>query len=214
MKLEKERIEIVEYGRKLVDSKLTKGTGGNLSIFNRTEQLMAISPSGIDYYQTKPEDVVVLNLKGEIIEGSRKPSSEVDLHRIFYQRRDDIDAMIHTHTMYATTIACLRWDLPAVHYVIAMAGKNVRCADYATFGSQELADNAFRAMENRRAVLLANHGLLTGAENLAKAFSITDEIEYVAELYYRTKAIGEPIILDDEEMKLMAEKFKIYGQNK
>lgn len=214
MKLEKERIEIVEYGRKLVDSKLTKGTGGNLSIFNRTEQLMAISPSGIDYYQTKPEDVVVLNLKGEIIEGSRKPSSEVDLHRIFYQRRDDIDAMIHTHTMYATTIACLRWDLPAVHYVIAMAGKNVRCADYATFGSKELADNAFRAMENRRAVLLANHGLLTGAENLAKAFSITDEIEYVAELYYRTKAIGEPIILDDEEMKLMAEKFKIYGQNK
>lgn len=214
MKLEKERIEIVEYGRKLVDSKLTKGTGGNLSIFNRREQLMAISPSGIDYYQTKPEDVVVLNLKGEIIEGTRKPSSEVDLHRIFYQRRDDIDAMIHTHTMYATTLACLRWDLPAVHYVIAMAGKNVRCADYATFGSQELAENAFHAMEDRRAVLLANHGLLTGAENLARAFSITDEIEYVAELYYRTKAIGEPIILDDEEMKLMAEKFKFYGQKK
>lgn len=214
MKLEKERIEIVEYGRKLVDSKLTKGTGGNLSIFNRREQLMAISPSGIDYYQTKPEDVVVLNLKGEIIEGTRKPSSEVDLHRIFYQRRDDIDAMIHTHTMYATTLACLRWDLPAVHYVIAMAGKNVRCADYATFGSQELAENAFQAMEDRRAVLLANHGLLTGAENLARAFSITDEIEYVAELYYRTKAIGEPIILDDEEMKLMAEKFKFYGQKK
>lgn len=214
MKLEKERIQIVEYGRKLVDSKLTKGTGGNLSIFNRREQLMAISPSGIDYYQTKPEDVVVLNLNGEIIEGTRKPSSEVDLHRIFYQRRDDIDAIIHTHTMYATTLACLRWDLPAVHYVIAMAGKNVRCADYATFGSQELAENAFRAMEDRRAVLLANHGLLTGAENLAKAFSITDEIEYVAELYYRTKAIGEPIILDDEEMELMAEKFKFYGQKK
>jgi len=207
MKLEKERIEIVKYGKKLVDSKLTKGTGGNLSVFNRAEQLMAISPSGIDYYETKPEDVVVLNLAGEIIEGDKKPSSEVDLHRIFYQGRDDLDAIIHTHTIYATTLSCLRWDLPAVHYLIAVAGKNVRCADYATFGTQELAENAFKAMKDRRAVLLANHGLVAGAETLERAFSITEEIEYVAELYYRTKGIGEPVILDDEEMK-----FKSYGQ--
>ena len=212
MKLEKERIEIVKYGKKLVDSKLTKGTGGNLSVFNRAEQLMAISPSGIDYYETKPEDVVVLNLAGEIIEGDKKPSSEVDLHRIFYQGRDDLDAIIHTHTIYATTLSCLRWDLPAVHYLIAVAGKNVRCADYATFGTQELAENAFKAMKDRRAVLLANHGLVAGAETLERAFSITEEIEYVAELYYRTKGIGEPVILDDEEMAHMAKKFKSYGQ--
>ena len=190
MKLEKERIEIVKYGKKLVDSKLTKGTGGNLSVFNRAEQLMAISPSGIDYYETKPEDVVVLNLAGEIIEGDKKPSSEVDLHRIFYQGRDDLDAIIHTHTINATTLSCLRWDLPAVHYLIAVAGKNVRCADYATVGTQELAENAFKAMKDRRAVLLANHGLVAGAETLERAFSITEEIEYVAELYYRTKGIG------------------------
>ncbi|NLB21708.1 MAG: L-fuculose-phosphate aldolase [Clostridium sp.] len=212
MKLEKERIEIVKYGKKLVDSKLTKGTGGNLSVFNRAEQLMAISPSGIDYYETKPEDVVVLNLAGEILEGDKKPSSEVDLHRIFYQGRDDLDAIIHTHTIYATTLSCLRWDLPAVHYLIAVAGKNVRCADYATFGTQELAENAFKAMKDRRAVLLANHGLVAGAETLERAFSITEEIEYVAELYYRTKGIGEPVILDDEEMARMAMKFKSYGQ--
>lgn len=212
MKLEKERIEIVKYGKKLVDSKLTKGTGGNLSVFNRAEQLMAISPSGIDYYETKPEDVVVLNLAGQIIEGDKKPSSEVDLHRIFYQGRDDLDAIIHTHTIYATTLSCLRWDLPAVHYLIAVAGKNVRCADYATFGTQELAENAFKAMKDRRAVLLANHGLVAGAETLERAFSITEEIEYVAELYYRTKGIGEPVILDDEEMARMAMKFKSYGQ--
>ena len=212
MKLEKERIEIVKYGRRLVDSKLTKGTGGNLSVFNRAEQLMAISPSGIDYYETQPEDVVVLNLAGEIIEGDKKPSSEVDLHRIFYQGRDDLDAIIHTHTVYATTLSCLRWELPAVHYLIAIAGKNVRCADYATFGTQELAENAFKAMKDRRAVLLANHGLVAGAETLEKAFSITEEIEYVAELYYRTKGMGEPVILDDEEMAHMAKKFKSYGQ--
>ena len=212
MKLEKERIEIVKYGRRLVDSKLTKGTGGNLSVFNRAEQLMAISPSGIDYYETKPEDVVVLNLAGEIIEGDKKPSSEVDLHRIFYQGRDDLNAIIHTHTVYATTLSCLRWELPAVHYLIAVAGKNVRCADYATFGTQELAENAFKAMKDRRAVLLANHGLVAGAETLERAFSITEEIEYVAELYYRTKGIGEPVILDDEEMARMAMKFKSYGQ--
>lgn len=212
MKLEKERIEIVKYGRRLVDSKLTKGTGGNLSVFNRAEQLMAISPSGIDYYETQPEDVVVLNLAGEIIEGDKKPSSEVDLHRIFYQGRDDLDAIIHTHTVYATTLSCLRWELPAVHYLIAVAGKNVRCADYATFGTQELAENAFKAMKDRRAVLLANHGLVAGAETLEKAFSITEEIEYVAELYYRTKGMGEPVILDDEEMAHMAKKFKSYGQ--
>lgn len=212
MKLEKERIEIVKYGRRLVDSKLTKGTGGNLSVFNRAEQLMAISPSGMDYYETQPEDVVVLNLAGEIIEGDKKPSSEVDLHRIFYQGRDDLDAIIHTHTVYATTLSCLRWELPAVHYLIAVAGKNVRCADYATFGTQELAENAFKAMKDRRAVLLANHGLVAGAETLERAFSITEEIEYVAELYYRTKGIGEPVILDDEEMAHMAKKFKSYGQ--
>lgn len=212
MLLEKERNHIVEYGKKLADNKLTKGTGGNLSIFNRQKQLMAISPSGIDYYLTRPEDVVVLNLNGEIIDGHRKPSSEVELHRIFYERRKDLNAIIHTHTMYATTIACLQWELPAVHYVIAMAGKNVRCARYATFGTKALAENAFDAMVDRRAVLLANHGLLAGAENLANAFSITEEIEYVAELYYRTKSIGEPVILDDEEMDRMAEKFKTYGQ--
>ena len=212
MRLQREREEIVEYGNKLVEAKLTKGTGGNLSIFNRSEGLMAISPSGIDYARIQPKDVVVLNLQGDIIEGDKKPSSELDLHRIFYQRRSDISAMIHTHTMFATTLACLQWDLPAVHYMVALAGRDVRCADYATFGTMELAENAFKAMSERRAVLLANHGLLAGAQDLANAFNITEEIEYVAEIYYRSKGIGDPKILSDEEMVLMAIKFQTYGQ--
>lgn len=214
MLLEKERELIVEYGKKLIDTGLTKGTGGNLSIYDREKKLMAISPSGIDYYKIKPEDVVILDLDGNKIDGNKTPSSEYDMHRIFYKNRTDIDAIIHTHTMYATTIACLNWDLPPVHYMVALAGPNVRCAKYATYGTKELAENAFKAMENRKAVLLANHGLLTGAKDLANAFNITEEIEYCAELYYRTKCIGKPVILSDEEMNLMLEKFKTYGQVK
>lgn len=212
--LQKEREEIVQYGKKLVTSNLTKGTGGNLSIYNRKEGLMAISPSGIDYFKIKPEDVVVLDLEGKKIEGDKKPSSEYEMHRIFYANRVDINAIIHTHTMYATTIACLNWDLPPVHYMVALAGLNVRCAKYATFGTKELAENAFEAMKDRKAVLLANHGLLAGDKDLANAFNITEEIEYCAELYYRTKCIGEPVILSEDEMRIMLEKFKTYGQVK
>ena len=214
MLLQKEREQIVEYGKKLIETNLTKGTGGNLSIFNREKQLMCISPSGIDYFKTRAEDVVVLDLDGNKIEGDREPSSEYDMHRIFYKNRNDIDAIIHTHTMYATTVSCLNWDLPPVHYMLALAGKNVRCAEYATYGTKELAENAFAAMEDRKAVLLANHGLLCGAKDIANAFNITEEIEYCAELYYRTKAIGQPVIIQSEEMDLMMEKFKTYGQVK
>lgn len=212
MIMEKERKEIVAYGQKLVTSGLTKGTGGNLSVFNRKLEMMAISPSGIDYFETTPEDVVVLNLEGHIVEGSKKPSSEVDLHLVFYQRRTDLSAIIHAHTMYATTLACLRWELPPVHYMVAVAGNNVRCAEYATFGTSKLAENAYAAMEDRRAVLLANHGMLAGAQDLLNAFNIVEEIEYVSQLYWQTKGIGQPVILPDEEMNQMKEKFRTYGQ--
>lgn len=214
MLMRKQREEIVEYGKKLLTSGLTKGTGGNLSIYDRESGLIAISPSGIDYFQTRPEDVVILNINGEKVDGDKVPSSEFELHRIFYERRKDLDAIIHAHTMFATTIACLNWNLPPVHYMIALAGKDVRCAKYATFGTMDLAENAFEAMEDRKAVLLANHGLLAGANDLLNAFNITEEIEYCAEIYYRTKCIGEPVILPDEEMSLMLKKFETYGQKK
>lgn len=212
MLLQRERELIVEYGKKLLTSGLTKGTGGNISIYNRETKLMAISPSGIDYFDTKPEDVVVLNLEGEIIDGKRKPSSELEMHSIFYRNREDINAIVHTHSPFATTISALNWDLPAVSYLVAYAGPNVRCAKYATFGTKELAENAFEAMVDRRAVLLANHGLIAGAKDIANAFNIAEEIEFSAEIYYRTKSIGKPVILSAEEMSLMSDKFKTYGQ--
>lgn len=212
--MQSEREQIVEYGKKLITSNLTKGTGGNLSIYNREKGLMAITPSGMDYFEIRPEDIVVMDLDGKRIEGDRTPSSEYEMHRIFYANRQDINAIIHTHPVYSTTLACLNWDLPPVHYLVALAGPNVRCAKYATFGTKELAENAFEAMKDRKAVLLANHGLLVGAEDLPNAFNISEQIEYCAELYYRAKSIGEPVILSEDEMKLMLEKFKTYGQVK
>lgn len=215
MLLKSERELIVEYGKRLIQSGLTKGTGGNISIYNREKDLMAISPSGIDYFDTLPEDVVVTNLDGEVVDGNRKPSSELDMHRIFYQRRDDINSVVHTHSTFSTTLATLRWPLPASNYYVAIAGgNNVRCADYATYGTWALAENSYEAMKDRYACFLANHGLLTGAKDLPNAFSIAEEIERCAESYYRAKSIGEPVILSDEEMNLMLVKFKSYGQVK
>lgn len=210
--LETERELIVEYGQKLITSGLTKGTGGNLSIFDRKKKLMAISPSGMDYFDTKPEDVVVMDLEGNIVEGSRKPSSEHNMHKMFYKNRQDIDAIVHTHSIFSATLSTLRWRLPASNYLVALAGLDVRCAEYASFGTVELANNALKAMEDRYAVLLANHGLLTGGKNIEDAFAKAEQIEYCAEVYCRAKSIGEPVILSKDEMKRMIKKFKTYGQ--
>lgn len=212
MLLKAEREEIVKYGKKLVEKNLTEGTGGNLSILNRDEKLWAISPSGLDYFDIEAEDIVVLDLDGNIIDGDKKPSSEWGMHLNIYKNRIDINAVIHTHSVFSTTISALRETLPAAHYMIAMAGKNVRCAEYASFGSKELGENALEAMEDRNAVLLANHGLLAGSNDLAHTFKIIEEVEYSAEIYYRARSIGKPVILDDKEMETMLEKFKTYGQ--
>lgn len=209
-----ERKELIEYGKKLVNAGLTKGTGGNLSIFDRENGLVAITPSGIDFFEIQPEDIVILDINGNKVEGDRVPSSEWEMHLLQYQTRDDIDAVIHAHTMYATVVACLRWDLPATHYMIAVAGKTVKCAKYATYGSHELAVNATESMKGNNAVLLANHGILAGAKDLLNAFNIVEEIEYCSEVFIKAKSVGEPIILPDEEMTLMLEKFKTYGQKK
>lgn len=208
MLLERERKLLVAYGKKLISHRLTTGTGGNLSIFNRDQELFAITPTGLDYFDTKPEDIVVLQVDGDIVEGEREPSSELPMHRIFYQQRKDINALVHVHSRHATTLSCLNWDLPAVHYLVAFAGDKVKCAQYAAFGSEELARNGFEAMKNRKAVLLANHGLLTGGKDLPFAFDLAEVIEFCAEIYYRSKCIGEPVILSAREMEVVAEKLK------
>lgn len=215
MILEKERIQIVEYGKKLITSNLTKGTGGNISIYNPNEKLIAITPSGIDYFLLKPEDIVVMDLEGNILEGKNKPSSEYEMHKIFYERRSDIFSVVHVHSTYSTTLACLRVNLPALHYLVAISGgKDIKCAKYATFGTKQLAENAFEAMQDRFAVLLANHGLLTGAKDLANAFNKAEEVEFCAQLYCNCLSIGKAVILEDEEMNKMLGLFNSYGQVK
>lgn len=213
MLLNEERNLLVDYGKKLITAGLTKGTGGNISVFNKREGLMAISPSGMDYFETKPEDIVLMDLEGKIVDGLRKPSSEWRMHLIFYQNREDVKAVVHTHSMFATTIATLRLDVPPASYLIAYAGKKVPCAPYATFGTQEIADAAYNTMgKEYNAVLLANHGLIAVGPDMPSAFGIAEIIEMVCEIYYRAKCVGEPTILSDDEMDLMLEKFKTYGQ--
>lgn len=212
MLLLNERELLVEYGKKLIDKNLTKGTSGNLSIFDRDKKLFAITPSGIDYYKTKIEDIVIMDIDGNVVEGSKKPSSEHNLHRIFYANREDIGAIVHAHTIYSTVLSCMNMSLPAIHYMIASAGKDVRCAKYATFGTEELAKNAYDEMKDRKAVLLANHGVLTGGKDIFEAFSILEDVEYVSELYIKAKNIGEPVVIDEIEMEKIIEKFKSYGQ--
>ena len=214
MLLQNIRKELVEYGKRLVDSELTSGTGGNLSYFDSETGYLAITPSGLDFYKTKEEDIVILALDGTVIEGNRTPSSEWVMHKRIYETRTDINAIIHGHTIYASVLACLREELPATHYMIAVAGETVRVADYASFGSKELAENAAKGMEDRNAVLLANHGIIGGSNNLRNAFNVIEEVEYCAKIYVIAKSIGNPIVLPEKEMKFMSEKFKSYGQPK
>lgn len=211
--MQEERVLLVEYGKKLVENNLTRGTGGNLSIYDRKNNLMAITPSGLGYYDVTPDDMVIMDLHGKVVEGIRKPSSEFEMHAIYYREREEINAVCHTHPIYSVTLSTLRWDLPAIDYLVAVAGDvKVRCSNYAPFGTKEIAEESFKATGNSRAVLLANHGLNTIGENMETAFSISVIIEMLAEVYLKGKSVGEPIILPDAEMLTMLEKFKTYGQ--
>ena len=143
MLLQKERELVVEYGRKMSAGRLCTGTSGNISVYVPERGLMAISPSGIGYFDTRPEDVVVTDLEANIVDGTRKPSSEWALHTLFYKRKPHIRAVVHTHSMYCTTFAVLGRPLQAVHYAIADAGAaEIPCAPYHPFGTLELAEAA------------------------------------------------------------------------
>ena len=212
MRLEKERKEIVAFGRKLLTSGLTAGTGGNLSLVNRKRNLVAITPSGVDYLEMSPEDVVLVGMEDGLVETSKyKPSSELLFHLALYRHRQDIQAIVHTHSVYATTLASLGWEIPPFHYLVAYSGRKVPLAAYATFGSEELARNVADAIEENNAVLMGSHGVVTVGPTLAKAFETAEIIEYVARVYYLAKGRGESTILSDEEMNRVIEKFKGYG---
>ncbi len=208
--MEYEKEQVVRYGKKLIDRRLTTGSGGNISVCNREKNLVAISPSGLDYYETTPEDIVILDMDGNLVEGKHRPSSEAGMHLAFYKNRADVSGIVHTHSKFATAIACMGWELPAVHYLIGMAGHRVKCTGYATYGSDELAKEALETIGDSNAVLLANHGLIALGEDVDRAFSTAEHLEFVSEVYYLTKTLGTPNILSDENMDEVMKKFGTY----
>ncbi len=212
MLLAEERELIVKYGKKMIASQLTTGSGGNLSIMNRKENLVAIKPTGVDYLEMKPADVVVVDMDGKVVDGDLLPSSEVRFHLALLAKRSDANAVLHTHQIYATTIACMNMELPAVHYLVGFSGNKVPLARYATFGTQALSDSIVEAIGNYNACLMANHGIVTVGKDINAAFNTAEELELVARIYCIGKSMGEPVILSDAEMKTVVEKFGSYGQ--
>lgn len=210
-----EKKELVEYGKKMSAEGLSSGTSGNLSIYLKEEGVVLITPSGIGYFDTTPEDIVVMDLEGNIIEGSRKPSSEWHLHTLFYKNKPEARAVVHTHSKFCTTLATLRMPIKAVHYVIADAGTNeVPCAPYRRYGTEELAKVAVESAGESNAVLLANHGIVVCGKNLKSAYGLAKGMEYVAEIQVTAMSVGEPVVLSKEEMDEVLEGFKTYGQVK
>lgn len=201
-KIELIKKEIIKYGCLLQESGLVLGTGGNLSVFLKEEELMLITPSGLNYNDLIVNDIVVMKLSGEIVEGKRKPSIEKSLHRKIYLRRNDVNAVIHTHSIYASSVAAVRKDLPVIlDTMVPVFGGPVKTAEYAGIGTDELAENAVKALESSSAVLLANHGVVGVGKNLKTAFEVCNFCEACAKTFILAKAIGEPVILDTETVE-------------
>ena len=209
------REQIVDYGKRMQEERLTAGTSGNLSIYDSQTGYMAISPSGIEYANTKPEDIVILTLDGKTVEGDRKPSSEHDLHAGVYAVRPDAGAVVHMHSTYCTTLACLHIPLKAIHYALADAGvSELPSAPYFTFGTKELADAVKKGLEgnNSKGILLQNHGIVVCGANMKSAFGLAKSCEWTAEIQWRCMSAGTPHYLNDEEMAKAIENFASYGQ--
>ncbi len=200
----------------LLDSVLTlqsqglmQGTSGNASV--RHGNGYVITPSGMPISDMQANSMVEMDMQGKAASAG-KPSSEWRFHHDIYQAKPEISAVIHTHSMFATTIACLRKDIPPFHYMIAVAGGDtIRCADYALFGTQALSDHALEALKDSRACLLANHGMIAVGKTLQQAIEVAVEVETLCEQYWRALQIGEPRLLSPQEMQEVFEQFKGYG---
>ena len=208
MLLESARLEIVKFGKKLLDKGLVTGTGGNLSL--REGNLVAVSPSAVEYDAMIPEDVVVTDMSGKVVEGCLTPSSETHLHLAVYGSRPDIFSVVHTHSPYACVMACLGWEIPVFHYLVAVAGRKVPVAPYALFGTEELASGAVRAMGGGNAVLLSNHGLIAAGGTLPAAFRVAETVEFVSMVYSHVRSLGEPKLLSENEIDAVFEAFGKY----
>lgn len=205
------RRQLVAAARRSVELGLNHGTTGNLSA--RWRDVVLVTPSGMPCDGLREEDLVPIGMDGAPAPGAGRPTSEWRLHLDIYRSRPDVEAIVHAHPVFSTTLACCRLDLPAVHYMLAAAGTDrVRCAPYATFGTEALSHAAVAALGQANACLLANHGLVTVGGDLAGALRVAAEVEHVAELYWRARQLGTPAILTSSEMAEVAGRFRGYGR--
>jgi len=207
------REQLVSITKKLSAIGLNRGTSGNVSV--RSGDGFLVTPSGVKTEAMTPHDMVNMDFSGQVLGNSAviKPSSEWRFHRDILQARPEVGAVVHTHSMFATSMACLRRDIPPFHYMIALVGgATIRCAPYALFGSQALSDAALKALEDRRACLLANHGMIALGKDLDQALDVAAEVETLCEQYWRVLQIGEPHLLTAQEMAEVFQQFKGYGR--
>jgi L-fuculose-phosphate aldolase len=205
------RQAVIAACRALAQRGLCYGTSGNVSV-RRDERYFFVSPTGMPYDDLELDDISLMDIDGRWF-GRRRPSSEWRFHRDVFTSRNDVAAIVHTHSPKATSLACTGRGIPAFHYMVAVAGgPDIRCAPYFTFGTQELSGAAVAALEGRKACLLANHGVIAVGANLAAAVALAGEVENLAAQYCAALAIGEVRILDDMEMRRVIEKFRTYGR--
>ena len=206
----RDRRAIIETCLRMNDAGLNQGTSGNVSV--RVPGGMLISPSGVPYDETEADQIVFVDEDGGW-SGDWKPSSEWRMHLDIYRAREEAQAVVHVHSTYATALSCLRRGITSFHYMVAVAGGiDIRCADYATFGTQELSDAMVRALEGRKACLLANHGQIAFGPNLVKALWLAGEVEALARQLVAAESVGKPVVLPDDEMERVLARFADYGR--
>ena len=208
------REEVARVAKQLIESGLVTGTSGNVSA-RTPEGDVLMTPSGIDYEKLEPGDVVLVDVGGEVLEGSLGPSTETPMHTGIYRARADVGAVVHTHSIFATTLACLGCTIPPVHYMLTTLSEDgeIPLAPYTTYGTEELAGYAAEALgESHNACLLQNHGTITVGDSPEEAFARTVVLEEMAEIYYRTTIAGEPILLSPEQIEEVSAKISGYGQ--
>jgi L-fuculose-phosphate aldolase len=206
------RAAIVETCRRMTALGLNHGTAGNASV--RVGERLLITPSGVDYDRLTPEAIVSVAFDGSF-EGTAQPSSEWRLHAALLRARPDVRAIVHTHSPHATAVACLREAIPAFHYLVGLGGRaTIPCAEYATYGTAELAANAVAVLREGKTCLLANHGALALGATLRQALALAASIETMATQYVLARQTGTPVLLDDDEMARAIAKLSTYGPNR
>lgn len=202
------RQHLLATARAMNSEGLNQGTSGNVSV--RYGEGFLITPSALPYKQCTPADLVWVDGSGQA-QGSRRPSSEWRMHRDLYSQYPRAGCVLHAHSLYCTTLACLERSIPAFHYMVAMAGgDSIRCAPYATFGTQALSDAAIEALRDRCAALLAHHGMICFAADLDAVLALAVEVETLARIYLQALQVTEPPVLPDEEMTEVLRRFKDY----